>query len=119
MHLLLETRVSLKQALSSQGFKGGSRGDTEWSQWVQSEKEQLAAVMKRHGVQWEQKGTHEKHLSVLDYKKQEREKEVELLSTQIQQKQSEYDALSKKIENYNEGMPLILSEEIVRKDIGL
>ena len=25
----LDTRVSLKQALAAQGFKGGSRGDTE------------------------------------------------------------------------------------------
>ena len=40
----LDTRVSLKQALAAQGFKGGTRGDTEWSQWVRSEKEQLAAV---------------------------------------------------------------------------
>ena len=29
---------NIKQALAKQGFKGGSRGDTEWSQWVQSEK---------------------------------------------------------------------------------
>lgn len=65
----LDTRVSLKQALAAQGFKGGSRGDTEWSQWVLSEKEQLAVVMERYGIEWEQKGTHEKHLSVLDYKK--------------------------------------------------
>ena len=43
----LDTRVSLKQALAAQGFKGGTRGDTEWSQWVRSEKEQLAAVMER------------------------------------------------------------------------
>lgn len=35
----LDTRVSLKQALAAQGFKGGSRGDTEWSQWVRSEYE--------------------------------------------------------------------------------
>lgn len=55
----LDTRVSLKQALATQGFKGGSRGDTEWSQWVQSEKEQLAAVMERYGIEWEHKGTHE------------------------------------------------------------
>ena len=100
----LETRVSLKQALSMQGFKGGSRGDTEWSQWVQSEKEQLAIVMERHGIQWEQKGTHEKHLSVLDYKKQEREKEVAQLDTKIEQKQTEYDVLSKRIENYDAGL---------------
>ena len=45
----LDTRVSLKQALAAQGFKGGSRGDTEWSQWVLSEKEQLAVVMEQIG----------------------------------------------------------------------
>ena len=39
----LDTRVSLKQALAAQGFQGGTRGDTEWSQWVRSEKEQLSA----------------------------------------------------------------------------
>ena len=55
----LDTRVSLKQALATQGFKGGSRGDTEWSQWIQSEKEQLAAVMERYGIEWEHLGTHE------------------------------------------------------------
>ena len=40
----LDTRVSLKQALSSLGFKGGSRSETELNQWVQSEKEKLAMV---------------------------------------------------------------------------
>ena len=83
----LDTRVSLKQALAAQGFKGGTRGATEWAQWVQSEKEQLAAVMERYDIQWEQKGTHEKHLSVLDYKKQEREKEIAALDTTLAEKQ--------------------------------
>lgn len=72
----LDTRVSLKQALAVQGFKGGTRGDTEWSQWVRSEKEQLSAVMERHGIEWEDKGTHDQHLSVLDYKKEQRAKEI-------------------------------------------
>ena len=62
----LDTRVSLKQALAAQGFKGGTRGDTEWNQWVSAEKSALAFVMERHGIEWEHKGTHEKHLSVLD-----------------------------------------------------
>lgn len=72
----LDTRVSLKQALAELGFKGGTRGDTEWNQWVSSEKESLAIVMERHGIEWEKKGTHEKHLSVLDFQKKERIKEV-------------------------------------------
>ncbi|MCI9082989.1 MAG: hypothetical protein HFI70_12015 [Lachnospiraceae bacterium] len=100
----LDTRVSLKQALAKQGFKGGSRGDTEWSQWVQSEKEQLAVVMERHGIEWEHKGTHEKHLSVLDYKKQEREKEIVQLEGQILEKQEEFQVLSDRVENYGKGM---------------
>ena len=77
----LDTRVSLKQALAAQGFKGGTRGDTEWSQWVRAEKEQLAAVMERHGIEWEDKGTHDKHLSVLDYKKEQRAQEIAALET--------------------------------------
>ena len=72
----MDTRVSLKQALARLGFKGGTRSKTEWNQWVASEKEHLAAVMDRYGIEWEQKGTHEKHLSVLDFQKQERAKEV-------------------------------------------
>ena len=99
----LDTRVSLKQALAAQGFKGGSRGDTEWSQWVLFEKKQLAAVMERYGIEWEQKGTHEKHLSVLDYKKQQRTEEIERLESKIIDKQTEFETLSKCIENYDKG----------------
>ena len=72
----LDTRISLKQALSALGFKGGTRRETELNQWVLHEKKQLAAVMLEQGIEWEQKGTHEKHLSVLDFEKKERVKEV-------------------------------------------
>ena len=79
----LDTRVSLKQALSALGFKGGARRETELNQWVAYEKEQLAAVMLEHGIEWEKKGTHEKHLSVLDFEKKERAKEVAELEQSI------------------------------------
>ena len=72
----LDTRVSLKGALAEQGFRGGTRGDTEWNQWIESEKQELALVMEQYGVRWKQLGTHNKHLSVLNYEKQEREKEL-------------------------------------------
>ena len=84
----LDTRVSLKQALAAQGFKGGTRGDTEWSQWVRTEKERLSLVMERHGIEWEDKGTHDKHLSVLDYKKEQRAKEIAVLDTVKAEKES-------------------------------
>ena len=99
----LDTRVSLKQALAAQGFKGGTRGATEWAQWVQSEKEQLAAVMERHGIEWEQKGTHEKHLSVLDYKKQKREKEIAALDAELAEKQDEFQTVQSRFVNYENG----------------
>lgn len=98
----LATRVSLKQALATQGFKGGTRGDTEWNQWVQSEKEQLAKVMERHGIEWEHKGTHEQHLSVLDYKKQERTKEIEQLENKLAVKSDEYKSMSERVRNYDQ-----------------
>ena len=78
----LDTRVSLKQALSALGFKGGTRCETELNQWVAAEKQQLASIMLEHGIEWEQKGTHEKHLSLLDFEKQERAKEVAMLEEQ-------------------------------------
>lgn len=78
----LDTRVSLKQALMALGFKGGTRQETELNQWVMAEKQQLAAIMLEHGIGWEQKGTHEKHLSLLDFEKKERAKEVSMLEKQ-------------------------------------
>ena len=93
----LDTRVSLKQALAAQGFKGGARGDTEWSQWVRSEKEQLSAVMERHGIEWEDKGTHDKHLSVLDYKKEQRAKEIAALETVKAEKESQVESQERRL----------------------
>lgn len=95
----LDTRVSLKQALAAQGFKGGTRGDTEWNQWVSAEKSALAFVMERYGIEWEHKGTHEKHLSVLDYKKQEREKEVADLGVEIGKREDELELVNARIDN--------------------
>ena len=95
----LDTRVSLKQALAAQGFTGGTRRATEWTQWVESEKKQLAIVMERHEIQWEQLGTHNEHLSVLDYKKQERAKEVRALDTAIAEKQTQVDEIEQTLQS--------------------
>ena len=78
----LDTRVSLKSALAAEGFTGGTRGATELNQWIASEKQELATVMERYGVEWLQKGTHEKHLSVLEFEKKERAREVAELDSQ-------------------------------------
>ena len=106
----LETRVSLKQALAALGFKGGTRSDTEWNQWVAYEKRQLAAVMERHGIEWEQKGTHEKHLSVLDFEKKERTKEVAALEARKADLQEENAAFEEINENLHEQLQQIDDE---------
>ena len=56
---------------------------TEWNEWIEAEKQELSKVMGRYGVQWKQLGTHNKHLSVLDFEKQERQKEVAELEQTI------------------------------------
>ncbi|MCL2250030.1 MAG: plasmid recombination protein [Oscillospiraceae bacterium] len=92
----LDTRVSLKQALAKQGFHGGTRGATEWNQWVKSEKEQLSQVMERNGIEWEKLGTHDEHLSVVDYKKVQRSKEVAELDDTITKKSKEVDIITER-----------------------
>ena len=79
----LDTRVSMKQALERQGFSGSGRSDTEAMAWLQSEKETLAGIMERHDVEWEHQGNQREHLSVLEYKKEQRSKEVAELEEEI------------------------------------
>ena len=45
--------------------------------------------MERHGIEWEDKGTHDQHLSVLDYKKEQRAKEIAQLDKVKAKKQKE------------------------------
>ena len=85
----LDTRVSLKGALSEQGFKGGTRSAKEWNQWMESEKQELSKVAERYGVRWKQLGTHNKHLSVLDFEKKERAKEVAKLEKAVSNNKAE------------------------------
>ena len=116
----LETRVSLKKALEALGFTGGTKSHTELNQWIEAEKQALASIMERHDIEWEQKGTHEEHLSVLDYKKQERSKEVAALETQIgalQERTATAETmLSEKQEQLDDIAPILKNtEKFVRK----
>ena len=116
----LETRVSLKKALEALGFTGGTKSHTELNQWIEAEKQALASIMARHDIEWEQKGTHEEHLSVLDYKKQERSKEVAVLENQIDTLQEQTavaaTALSEKQEQLDDIAPILKNtEKFVRK----
>lgn len=85
----LDTRVTLKGALREQGFKGGSKGETEWNQWIEAQKKELSKTMEKYNIKWKKLETHNKHLSVLDYQKQMRMQEV----TAIEKKKSELEVL--------------------------
>lgn len=106
----LSTRVSLKQALADQGIAGEGRSLTERDLWVQKEKEAFAAIMLEHGIEWEQKGEHKEHLSVLEFKREKRKEEIaELEQTleRVQQKQVSVQAVEQ-----IEAKPLQLSSKV-------
>ena len=86
----------MKQALADQGITGEGRSMTERAVWVQKQKEALAEIMLEHGIEWEQKGEHREHLSVLEYKRDQRTQELaELEQTiqRVQQQQVDIDAV--------------------------
>ena len=93
----MDTRVSLKQALKSLGFQGGNKHDTELNQWINHEKEVLAEIAKQYGIEWEQKGTHEEHLDVYNFKKKERKKEVQKLEQEKESLTVENEELTAQI----------------------
>ena len=53
--------------------------------------------MERHGIEWEDKGTHDKHLSVLDYKKEQRAKEIAVLETVKAEKESQVESQERRL----------------------
>ena len=107
----LDTRVSLRSALGAQGFSGGIRGDTELNQWIAAEKQVLAETMKTHGIEWMQKGTHEKHLSVLEFEKRERAKEVAALTEEKEKLQVENQLLGEEREELQSENQQLESEQ--------
>jgi len=113
----LDTRVSLKGALAEQGFKGGTRSATEWNQWMESEKQELSKVAERYGVRWKQLGTHNKHLSVLDFEKQERAKEVATLEKAVSSNKAELShIIYQQVLAENEIEKIKLENEVFRQE---
>ena len=108
----MDTRVSLKQALKSLGFQGGNKHDTELNQWINHEKEVLAEIAKQHGIEWEQKGTHEEHLDVYNFKKKERKKEVHELEQEKENLTAENEGLTSQIADARADIKLLEEEKI-------
>ncbi len=106
----LSTRVSLKQALADQGITGEGRSLTERDLWVQKEKEVLAEIMLEHGIEWEQKGEHKEHLSVLEFKREKRKEELAELEQSIERVQQKQ--ISIKAVEQIETKPLPLTSKV-------
>lgn len=113
----LETKTSLKAALATRGFASEGKGNTEWKQWAEAEKDDIAIIMRRYGIDWKKKNTHNQHLSILDCKKQERAKEVAVLEEKLEGvqvvlelKEERIESLEKEIENKRAGIQKEQSE---------
>lgn len=106
----LSTRVSLKQALADQGITGEGRSLTERNLWVQKEKEALAEIRLEHGIEWEQKGEHKEHLSVLEFKREKRKEELAELEQSIEHVQKKQVSI-KEVEQI-ETKPLPLTSKV-------
>ena len=70
--------------MASRGFESEGKGNTEWQQWSETEKDDIAIIMQKYGIGWNKLDTHKPHLSVLDYKKQERSREVKELEQELE-----------------------------------
>ena len=83
---------------------------TERDLWVQKEKAFLAAIMLGHGIEWEQKGEHKEHLSVLEFKREKRKEELAELEQTIERVQQQQ--VSIKVVEQIEAKPLPLSSKV-------
>ena len=88
----MDTKSFAETGIKNLGFQGGAKHDTELNQWINHEKEVLAEIMERHEIEWEQKGTHEEHLDVYNFKKKERAKEVKELEQKIENLTADVEA---------------------------
>ena len=83
---------------------------TERDLWVQKAKEFLAAIMLEQGIEWEQKGEHKEHLSVLEFKREKRKEEIAELEQaleRVKQKQVSVQAVEQ-----IEAKPLPLTSKV-------
>lgn len=112
----LSTRVSLKQALADQGITGEGRSLTERDLWVQKEKEALAEIMLEHSIEWEQKGEHREHLSVLEFKREKRKEELAELEQTIERVQQQQVSIKAVEQIEAKPLPLTSKVAIERED---
>ena len=84
--------------------------------WVQKENEALAEIMLEHGIEWEQKGEHKEHLSVLEFKREKRKEELAELEQTIERVQQQ-QVFIKAVEQIEvKSLPLTSKVAVERED---
>ena len=91
--------------------KGMDKHDTELNQWMNHEKKVLAEIAKQHGIEWEQKGTHEEHLDVYNFKKKERKKEVQELEQEKEYLTAENEELTAQIAEFRADIQILKDDK--------
>jgi len=83
---------------------------------IQKEKEALAEIMLEHGIEWEQKGEHKEHLSVLEFKREKRKEELAELEQSIERVQQQ-QVFIKAVEQIEvKSLPLTSKVAVERED---
>ena len=94
------------------GWKGkGMDTRVSLNQWINHEKELLAEIARQHGIEWEQKGTHEEHLDVYNFKKKERKKEVQALEQEKEYLTAENEGLTAQIAEVRADIQLLKDDK--------
>ncbi len=94
----MRVRNSLTGALRQQGLSGKGISRTITIDWLEREKEYIGQLMLEHGIEWVKLGTHKEHLSVKEYKLEQRQKEIEAADEILAQKQQEISSAAGQLE---------------------
>ena len=55
--------------------------------------------MKHYGLEWEHKGTHEEHLSIIEFKKKEHIEELEAVTSELTDKKADLRTIADRVNN--------------------
>ena len=113
----LKTRNSLSKALEQQGFKSEGRLNTATKLWIEHEKQQLAECMAEHNIEHEVKDIHRPHLSVEEFKLQERIKEVAEIEEKISEKMQELSDIDSDINDKQSEIDIISKKQLQIKNL--
>lgn len=78
----LSTKVSMRQALCDQGFSPKRRNENGLMMWEESEREIMTEILRRHGLERDNKNIRRTHLTIAEFKAQCEEFEKERLKAE-------------------------------------